>query len=673
MKNGNKYFMLLLIMILSTFQFTCSKQTSKEYLSKDFPNILNVKNIPQQEVDWSAFCFSDKGSWFGFALPPDNSANYRGSFVGPFLMSNGSWLSQNLIGFKLYDFERKKEIDFAAASGCDINYYPGLLRQKLDVDGLKIQLDLWFVTNQTAFIRAMIFNNSTTLKTIRVFWEGSVFNKNAKFEIAEDEIQLKLEDGQLVVMRPINNSAFTNDYSVEKNKYKVEKKQVNLNSGQKIHTYFVFSMFEKPEDVFEESKKIQAKIREPEKVYEANLTRWNTYLNKVLNVESIWAKQKKYRNIAVKSLLTLMNNWRKASGDLFHDGLFPSYAIHYFNGFWAWDSWKHAAALARFEPELAKDQIRAMFDYQNESGMVADCIFADSLENNWRNTKPPLSGWAVWNVFKNSSDTLFLKEMFPKLEKYHRWWYQYRDFDQNGLCEYGSTDGSLVAAAWESGMDNAVRFDESEMVKNSESSWSLNQESVDLNSYLYAEKQYLARIALAIGKPKEADEFSGQAEELKEIIQEKMFDAETGYFYDINLETKEFVKIQGPEGWIPLWAKVATQEQAEHVKKVLMDKNKFATYIPFPTVARDHEKFSDGYWRGLVWLDQVCFAIQGLRNYGFEKEADDFVKQVFDRLQGLKDSDAPIRENYSPLTGEGRNVNHFSWSAAFLLMLYWGA
>ena len=217
MRNGNKYFMLLLIMILSTFQFTCSKQTSKEYLSKDFPNILNVKNIPQQEVDWSAFCFSDKGSWFGFALPPDNSANYRGSFVGPFLMSNGSWLSQNLIGFKLYDFERKKEIDFAAASGCDINYYPGLLRQKLDVDGLKIQLDLRFVTNQTACIRAMIFNNSTTLKTIRFFWEGSVFNKNAKFEIAEDEIQLKLEDEQLVVMRPINNSAFTNDYSVEKN------------------------------------------------------------------------------------------------------------------------------------------------------------------------------------------------------------------------------------------------------------------------------------------------------------------------------------------------------------------------------------------------------------------------------------------------------------------------
>ena len=55
----------------------------------------------------------------------------------------------------------------------------------------------------------------------------------------------------------------------------------------------------------------------------------------------------------------------------------------------------------------------------------------------------------------------------------HQWWYAERDHDHNGICEYGSTDGTLIAAAWESGMDNGVRFDDTRMLKNEmEKAWS---------------------------------------------------------------------------------------------------------------------------------------------------------------------------------------------------------
>ena len=40
-----------------------------------------------------------------------------------------------------------------------------------------------------------------------------------------------------------------------------------------------------------------------------------------------------------------------------------------------------------------------------------------------------------------------------------------RDHNRNGMCEYGATDGTLEAAAWESGMDNAIRFDGAVMLK----------------------------------------------------------------------------------------------------------------------------------------------------------------------------------------------------------------
>jgi putative isomerase len=101
----------------------------------------------------------------------------------------------------------------------------------------------------------------------------------------------------------------------------------------------------------------------------------------------------------------------------------------------------------------------------------------------------------------------------------------------------------------------------------------------------------------------------------------------------------------------------------------MLDTTKFNTYIPFPSAPVDDPEFSKGYWRGPVWLDQVYFAITALNHYGYTTEANQLTLQVFDRLEGLKEQ-APIRENYWPLTGKGMRVNHFSWSAAHLLLLY---
>ena len=70
------------------------------------------------------------------------------------------------------------------------------------------------------------------------------------------------------------------------------------------------------------------------------------------------------------------------------------------------------------------------------------------------------------------------------------------DHDRDGLCEYGSTDGTLIAAAWESGMDNAIRFDSTKMLKNNDYAWSMDQESVDLNAYLYAENDLMHSFSL---------------------------------------------------------------------------------------------------------------------------------------------------------------------------------
>jgi len=402
-------------------------------------------------------------------------------------------------------------------------------------------------------------------------------------------------------------------------------------------------------------------LNNPGKALQANAERWEGYLTKILRKDM----KPEYDRIAVKAVTTLISNWRTHRGGLLHEGIVPSHAVGYFVGFWAWDSWRFSAGTAKFDPELAKNNIRAMFDYQQPDGMVIDCIYTDPSENNARDSKPPLVCWAVDEIFTHTGDTAFVAEMYPQLLSYYKWWYEKRDHNRNGMCEYGATDGTLEAAAWESGMDNAIRFDNAVMLKNDEAddAWSMDQESVDLNAYLALECKLLKKFAGLLNVAFDGPDYSDK-------VADYFFDKQLNFFFDRRLKDGSFIEEPGCEAYTPLWTQIATQSQVDSMLPMLQDTAKFSTYIPFPTIAADNPKYNPrGYWRGPIWLDQTYFAIRGLRNYGYHKLADEYTLQVFDRLNGLKEG-APIHENYGTHTGERLKAPHFSWSSSHLLMMY---
>lgn len=84
----------------------------------------------------------------------------------------------------------------------------------------------------------------------------------------------------------------------------------------------------------------------------------------------------------------------------------------------------------------------------------------------------------------------------------------------------------------------------------------------------------------------------------------------------------------------------------------------------------DHPAFDplNGYWRGPVWLDQAYFGVVGLERYGLEEDAA-LLKDRLLSVPGGLTTDGPIYETYHPITGEGLNAPHFSWSAAHFVML----
>lgn len=468
------------------------------------------------------------------------------------------------------------------------------------------------------------------------------------------------------------------------------------------------------EELNKEQSKIKDMFKNSEKYFEENNIRWQGYLDKTFaNIKG--NNDKSYKNAAIKSIETLTTNWRSAAGDILHDGVVPSMSYKWFIGMWAWDSWKQAVSTAKFDGELAKNNIRALFDYQikeddklrpQDSGTIIDAIFYNKDEarggdgGNWneRNSNPALAAWAVWNVYEATGDENFLQEMYLKLVAYHNWWYTNRDHDKNGIAEYGgmvhelnnSKEEIILAAAWESEMDNAPRFDvggyseedtgidvfENKSEDGRVLGYSINQESVDLNAYLYAEKGFLKSMAEVLGKTEDVKKYTEEAEFVREYVSKNMFDKESGFFYDLQINEdgseKKLLVNRGKEseGWIPLWAKMATKEEADKVVENMLDGNKFNTTVPFGTASQDNPSFSaNQYWRGPVWLDQALYGVEALQNYGYYDQAVTSAKKMFNNAEGLM-GDGPIRENYNPLTGEGLHTKNFSWSASAYYLMY---
>lgn len=654
------------LILFSACQQPGGKEAEKEVLMNTreaYANLIRIKNVPSDETDRDRFVFADQGSWTGYALPENESSQYAGGFIGPFLMTGRGWVSRCVaqpfleVDGQPYDLVRNIQT---------ATYLPGKLRQEFRDEQIGLVTELCFESSRTAVVRTSVRNLSGKDLRISLEWRGNIYSSKAELAIREKGVSVvRADDGsELAVCFP---TAQTVTLPAKDSLRAVEKTDALLPRN----TEYVSVITETYGFDREEVQAALATIAglDADRVFAANQSRWDGYLDALFRSDSPFLQTTAYRRVAVKALMTLTANWRSLAGDLLHDGCYPSYNGFY--GFWSWDSWKHASATALFNPELAKNEIRALFDYQAPNGMIPDFVSYNKKRINWRDTKPPLAAWAVLNVYEATGDQAFVAEMFDRLYAYHRWWYADRDHDRNGICEYGSTDGTLIAAAWESGMDNGVRFDDAVMLKNEPAgAWSMNQENICLNSFLYAEKGYLARMAVMLGKQELADRLTAEAEKLKQHIQTRMFDPETGFFYDTRLGSGDFVKVMGAECWLPLWAGVATPEQARQVMEKMLDPEKFNTTVPLGTLDVSHPRLrpTRGYWRGPVWIDQVYFGIRGLRNYGYDREADGLLEKYLRNAQGLL-TDGPIHENYNPLTGETLNCPNFGWSSAMTLKM----
>jgi alpha,alpha-trehalase len=196
---------------------------------------------------------------------------------------------------------------------------------------------------------------------------------------------------------------------------------------------------------------------------------------------------------------------------------------------------------------------------------------------------------------------------------------------------------------------------------------------VCLNSLLYKTEKDLEQISKLLGKGSEAKLWRARAEARKQNIEKYLWDGERGFFFDYDFIDGKRSSYRYLTTYYPLWAGLATPEQAKAVMKNLSGFEQVAGLAMSPENSGAQWDYPYG------WAPVQMLAIQGIRRYGFNDDADRLSSKFLSTVLVNFARDGTIREKYNVATaspesqvsvGYQANVIGFGWTnAAFLELL----
>jgi len=202
--------------------------------------------------------------------------------------------------------------------------------------------------------------------------------------------------------------------------------------------------------------------------------------------------------------------------------------------FFVWDSFFNALMYSIENFEEAREQVRTVFAGQFENGLIPLASGARWWDTCWDRSQPPVGSFCVWKIYQRWPDKTFLEECYPKLKKWHDWWFAirpsnglpHRDGNKNGLLEWGSeVAGNWQNAVWESGLDDSPMYDEAEMIGNN-----LALDDVGLSSLWSMDAEYLVYIAKELGYQSDAERFAKEKADMNMRINKLLWNEELGMY-----------------------------------------------------------------------------------------------------------------------------------------------
>jgi len=359
-----------------------------------------------------------------------------------------------------------------------------------------------------------------------------------------------------------------------------------------------------------------------------------------------------------------------------------------FNEMYGWDSYFIQVGLLRDgEIGLAQDMADNFLYEIRNYGRVLNANRTYYLTR----SQPPFLTQMVLGVFQRTKDRGWLREALPAIEKCYLFWTTKPHLvPQTGLSRYfdlgdgpapevlaserdpqGRTHYDLAKAYYrtheitdydvseyynrrtdqltalfykgdrsmrESGFDPSNRFGPFSVDI-------IHYNPVCLNSLLYLMEMQTAEITGLLGLEAEAQIWRRRGIARAERINKLLWDSEDGLYYDYNFEHKRLRKYAFLTTFYPLWAGIATREQAARV----------AANLPMfeqPGGLQTSTIASGNQWDApFGWAPLQMIAVLGLRRYGFSDEADRIAMKFLSLVRDEYLKTGTIVEKYDVVHG----------------------
>jgi predicted GH43/DUF377 family glycosyl hydrolase len=264
---------------------------------------------------------------------------------------------------------------------------------------------------------------------------------------------------------------------------------------------------------------------------------------------------------------------------------------------------------------------------------------------------------AIWSRYQVTGDDRLAKELLPDLVANYEAWEKTRR-ETNGL--FWQVDG-------QDGMEVSI-------------SGALHPRCegyrATINSYMYGDACAIARIAERAGQAQLADRFRAKAAELKQLVQDKLWDPQAQFFKVLPRgENTRWSDAREEHGYTPWYFGLPEPDKSVAWKQIM---DPLGFYAPFgPTTAeRRHPKFAVAYtghecqWNGPSWPYATAVTLTALANLlnGYQQSVvspqDYFdLLKVYTRSHCLKLDDGRV----VPWVDENLNPTNGDWIARTLL------
>jgi hypothetical protein len=394
---------------------------------------------------------------------------------------------------------------------------------------------------------------------------------------------------------------------------------------------------------------------------------------------------------------------------------------------WSWDSgWIVYGYCAMNETIKAENEIRSLFKYQWENGLLPSIIFhnikdinyfpgpniwdlknnAYHLTKNYNTTgivQPPIHSLACLKIFKTNRNLSFLSEIYPKLLKWHKYLYNERDLLDEGLV--------YIRHPWESGMDNSPIWDESlnriKIIDYKYSSMRIDNKKVNekerptdltyerylklieifksqkfneklifansefiiqdvlFNTLLLESNKALIEIANILKYENDINLLNYWTNKTEKSIELKLF--KNDFFYDFDLKANKLINIKSISGLTPIIFSKKSPNILEILKKnfLVIENNNFN----ISSLDRKNIKFDPiNYWRGPMWINLSWLILSGVKKLDINLY-NEIKKNCIKKINDIGYYEYFNSEDTQNNLSSGIGDNSFSWTAALMICM----